>query len=53
MSILKPAKDAKLEAMKAMSPIDDIGPQGKAEVFKKLPVNMPRKKAKLTKTFTE
>lgn len=43
MSILKPKGDKKIMAMQtaSKSPIDQIGPGGQKEVFKKLPVNMP------------
>lgn len=43
MSILKPKGNKKIMAMQAKTktPIDQIGPGGQAEVFRKLPVNVP------------
>jgi len=48
MSILKPKGDRGIEAMRRRSHkvTDDVGPQGSAEVFRKLPVNAAFRKEK-------
>ena len=50
MSILKPKGNAKVEAMQRSSRkvTDDVGPQGSAEVFRKLPKNQPFRKTKFS-----